>query len=156
MHCHPRPMSTKPSPVARHKRIAATMLITDPTGRVLVVKPTYKPGWELPGGRVEHDESPATAASREVDEELGLARAPRRLLALDYVPATDALIVVFDGGTLDDTIRFRLPPDELSDARFVEPDRLDELLPRLKARRARAALDARAAGCAVYLEDGRT
>jgi ADP-ribose pyrophosphatase YjhB (NUDIX family) len=133
-------MATHSTPDAPHKRIAATMLITDLAGRVLVVKPTYKPGWELPGGRVEHDESPATAASREVDEELGLPRAPRRLLALDYVSATDALIVV----------------NELSDARFVEPDRLDELLPRLKARRARAALEARAAGCAVYLEDGRT
>jgi 8-oxo-dGTP diphosphatase len=153
MGCHPGSQAENAGsiPVVRSIKV-----IIDPTGRVLVVKPTYKPGWELPGGRVKHDESPATAASREVDEELGLARAPRRLLALDYVSATDALIVVFDGGTLDDTIRFRLPPDELSDARFVEPDRLDELLPRLKARRARAALEARAAGCAVYLEDGRT
>jgi hypothetical protein len=39
-------------------------------------------------------------------------------------PAADALIVVFDGGTLDDATPLRLPPDELDDAGFVEPDRL--------------------------------
>ena len=64
--------------------------------------------------------------------------------------------MVFDGGTLDDATPLRLPPDELDDARFVEPDRLGAHLPQLKARRARAALAARATGCAVYLEDGRT
>jgi len=63
------------------------MLFTDSGGRVLVVKPTYKPGWELPGGSVEDGESPATAATREVDEELGLRRSPGCLLAVDYVPA---------------------------------------------------------------------
>jgi hypothetical protein len=149
-------MTTHSTPDAPHKRIAATMLITDLGGRFLVVKPTYKPGWELPGGRVRARRVARHRSQPRGRRGAGPGRAPRRLLALDYVSATDALIVVFDGGTLDDTIRFRLPHDELSDARFVEPDRLDELLPRLKARRARAALEARAAGCAVYLEDGRT
>jgi 8-oxo-dGTP pyrophosphatase MutT (NUDIX family) len=58
------------------KRAVATMLFIDRSGRVLVVKPTYKPGWELPGGSVEDGESPATAATREVDEELGLRYLP--------------------------------------------------------------------------------
>ncbi|MGH3566452.1 MAG: NUDIX domain-containing protein [Pseudonocardia sp.] len=149
----------QPPQVLARKRAAATMLLTDAGGRVLVVKPTYKPRWELPGGAVEAGESPGAAAAREIAEELGLRRVAGRLLAVDYVPAvsprTEGLIVVFDGGTVEDPAALRLPADELSDAAFVDPDGLDAYLPALQARRARAALAARDAGHAVYLEDGR-
>ncbi|MEU8419549.1 NUDIX hydrolase [Micromonospora sp. NPDC048835] len=40
------------------KRRAAGLLITDPQDRVLLVEPAYKTDWEIPGGRVEADESP--------------------------------------------------------------------------------------------------
>ncbi|WP_412102692.1 NUDIX domain-containing protein [Plantactinospora sp. KLBMP9567] len=33
------------------------LLFTDPAGRVLLVEPTYKEHWEIPGGCVEADES---------------------------------------------------------------------------------------------------
>jgi len=144
--------------VLPRKRSASTMLITDPAGRVLVVKPTYKPRWELPGGAVEDGESPGTAAAREVPEELGIHRVPGSLLAVDYVPSdaarSEGLIVVFDGGTIEDPGVLRLPPEELSGWAFIERGQLAEYLPRLQARRAAAGLDARAAGRAVYLEDG--
>lgn len=146
--------------VLPRKRVAAAMLFTDPSGRVLVVEPTYKPRWELPGGAVEDSESPGRAAVREIAEELGIDRAPGRLLAVDYVPAdesrdrTEGLIVVFDGGTIDDPEVLRLPAEELSGWEFVEPARLAEYLPALQSRRAVAALRARDTGCAVYLEDG--
>ena len=142
------------------KRAAATLLITDPGGRVLVVDPTYKPRWELPGGAVEADESPRDAAVREVVEELGIHRNPGRLLALDYVPAdpdrgrTEGLIVVFDGGVVTDPATLRLPPDELSEHAFVDPAELHHYLPALQTRRALAALRARATGRTAYLEDG--
>ena len=141
------------------KRSAATMLFTDAAGRVLVVKPTYKPRWELPGGAVEDDESPGAAATREIAEELGIDRPAGALLALDYVPGaagrTEGLVVVFDGGTITDPAALRLPADELSDVAFVAADRLGDYLPPLQARRAVAGLRARAAGRAIYLEDGR-
>ena len=43
------------------KRMGAGALIRDLDGNVLMVKPSYKDGWELPGGAVEDDESPADA-----------------------------------------------------------------------------------------------
>jgi len=140
--------------------MASTMLFTDSRGRVLVVDPTYKPLFELPGGVVEAGESPWCAARREIAEELGLDQEPGRLLAVDYVPArgdrTEGLIVVFDGGTLDPRFTPRLPPDELRGFAFVEPSRLGAYLPELQTRRAHAALAALDGGYTDYLHDGRS
>jgi 8-oxo-dGTP pyrophosphatase MutT (NUDIX family) len=42
--------------------------------RVLLVRHTYgRPDWEIPGGSIKPGEEPATAARREMHEELGLA-----------------------------------------------------------------------------------
>lgn len=38
-------------------RMAAGCVLRNVAGEILVVKPTYKDYWELPGGAVEHDES---------------------------------------------------------------------------------------------------
>jgi ADP-ribose pyrophosphatase YjhB (NUDIX family) len=38
--------------------MAAGALLFDEDGRILLVEPTYKPYWEIPGGVVEADESP--------------------------------------------------------------------------------------------------
>ena len=59
-------------------------MIRDSRGRVLVVEPTYKTSWELPGGSVEADESPRDACAREVEEELGLVLHPGRLLCFEW------------------------------------------------------------------------
>jgi len=69
--------------------MAASALFRDEAGRVLLVEPTYKPVWDLPGGAVEAEESPHAACRREVHEELGLDRSPGRVLAVDWVPSRD-------------------------------------------------------------------
>jgi ADP-ribose pyrophosphatase YjhB (NUDIX family) len=145
------------------KRVAAAALIRDEAGRVLLVEPVYKPTWDLPGGVVEADESPLEACRREVREELGLALLPQRLLAVDWVPQQgvwhDALVFVFDGGTLpaDRLSTLPVPPDELAAAHLVDPE---EARPRLRPsayRRLRSALDVLASGepAPAYLHFGR-
>ena len=69
-------------------RVAAGVLVYDDQGRILMVKPTYKNGWDIPGGYVEPDESPAKAAERELVEELGLHRPPRPLCSSSTGPLT--------------------------------------------------------------------
>ncbi|MFF3817466.1 NUDIX domain-containing protein [Streptomyces bluensis] len=54
------------------KRVAADVLLRDSSGRVLLVNPTYKPGWDLPGGMAEANEPPEVTVVRELREELGL------------------------------------------------------------------------------------
>lgn len=38
----------------------------DESGRLLIVNPTYKPGWSIPGGAIDADESPYLACKREL------------------------------------------------------------------------------------------
>lgn len=65
------------------------------------------------------------------------------------------VVVVFDGGVFaEDPATLQLCADELSVAMFVDAVQLEQHLPALQARRVIAALAARAAGRAVYLEDG--
>lgn len=117
-----------------HKRAVATVLYTDVAGRVVVVEPVYKPGWELPGGAVEPDESPWQAARREIAEELNLQLSACRLLVLDYSPARpgriDGLVAVFDGGVLNEAeiAQIRQPADELSSYAFVQASELGNVL----------------------------
>ncbi|MBA3307382.1 MAG: GNAT family N-acetyltransferase [Chloroflexi bacterium] len=143
------------------KRIGAGVLFTDDLGRVLLVRPTYKQPWEIPGGLVEEGESPHEAATREVTEETGLDRPAGRLLCVDWVPPrdpkTDGLMLLFDGGVLApaEVAAIVLPPDELSEHRFVDLNDFQDYVPERMARRLVAGLAARGDGIPRYLVDGR-
>ncbi len=140
------------------KRIGAGLVCRDEASRILLVRPTYKPTWEVPGGAVEAGESPAAAVAREVLEELGTSLPIGRLLVVDWLPArhpkTEGLMLLFDGGMLDSetTQRFRLPPEELHEWAFVDPGRLDAYVSKHMARRLAAAVTALRMGGTRYLE----
>ncbi|MGG2465116.1 NUDIX domain-containing protein [Streptomyces sp. RGM 3693] len=148
-----------PEPTA--ETLAAGVLLFDDQDRVLLVDPTYKPGWEFPGGIVEPGEAPAQAGVREVAEELGI-QLPHalRLLVLDWEapkpPGYGGLRLLFDGGTLtDDTIReLLLPGSELRAWRFVTESEAESMLPPVRWNRLRWALRARERGCPLHLEAG--
>ncbi|MBP7003063.1 NUDIX domain-containing protein [Amaricoccus sp.] len=63
--------------------LGVRLVAFDAAGRVLLVRHSYLPGWHLPGGAVDPDESALDAVLREAREEAGLAVAGRpRLLGL--------------------------------------------------------------------------
>ncbi|MCX2968481.1 MULTISPECIES: NUDIX hydrolase [Streptomyces] len=148
-----------PEPTA--ETVAAGVLLFDELDRVLLVDPTYKPGWEFPGGVVEPGEPPAQAGVREVAEELGLRLAePPALLVVDWEPPKPpgygGLRLLFDGGRLaEHTARdLLLPGAELRGWRFVAEEEAADLLPPMRLTRLRWALRARAWGRPLNLEDG--
>ncbi|MEV6210235.1 NUDIX domain-containing protein [Kitasatospora sp. NPDC051914] len=147
-----------PSPM-----MAATVVLTDTAGRVLVLEPGYKPHLELPGGMVEAHESPSEAAARELAEELALTVPVGRLLVVDTAPASAAkhgralTCMVFGAAPLtpEQAEGLVFADGEIRAAHWLErPEALRRLRPRLAAR-VDAAFRALAAGTVVHLEAGR-
>jgi 8-oxo-dGTP diphosphatase len=126
------------------KRVSADALMRDTRGRILLVDPGYKPGWDLSGGMAEANESPAAALHRELKEELGIDLDTGPLLCVDWVPPhgpwDDLLAFVFDGGVLAPDIHLRLTDGELNGYEFCDAQQARDRL-RLRAwRRVQTAL----------------
>ncbi|MDH6133561.1 8-oxo-dGTP pyrophosphatase MutT (NUDIX family) [Kitasatospora sp. MAA4] len=142
------------------KRVAADVILRDPQGRVLIVNPTYKEGWDLPGGMAEANEPPDEAAARELREELGLRVELRGLLVVDWVsphgPWDDQLAFVFDGGTLTEAQAAAVRPHdhELSEAVFTPAAEVRAQLRSRLQPRFDAAMQALTDGRPRYLRDG--
>ena len=138
---------------------SAGALIFDSALRLLVLKPTYKSGWTVPGGQMEDDgETPWEACRREVREETGLVVEAGRLVCVDFLrprPGKPGGIrFLFDCGVFDDRALAGIvvQQGEISEYRLEAlPVALDLLSGPLR-RRVGAAVGA--AGT-VYLEDGR-
>ncbi|MFJ2292994.1 NUDIX domain-containing protein [Streptomyces sp. NPDC087894] len=149
------------TPEPRAETVASGVLLFDEQDRVLLVDPTYKPGWEFPGGVVEPGEAPAQAGIREVAEELGLRLdTVPELLVVDWEapkpPAYGGLRFLFDGGRLhgEDAARLLLPGSELRGWRFVTEEEAAGLLPPTRFERLRWALRARERSSVLNLEAG--
>lgn len=129
--------------------------------QLLIVNPTYRPDWLLPGGSVDEDESPLEAVRREVKEELGLEIPITRLLCLDYVhreqPKTESLQFIFAGGLLrpEEIAHIVLQESELSEYRFVALEEAASLLHWRIARRVEYCLTVQNTETVIYLEDSQ-
>lgn len=110
---------------------AATGLVLDERGRILLVLRNKEPGknqWGLPGGFVETGESPAEAAKREIEEEAGIKAFGPTLVDVIYQESdfySSSLLIIgyhFDGykGEMK-------AGDDAEDVRFFDTDELPEL-----------------------------
>ncbi|MGW0788018.1 NUDIX domain-containing protein [Streptomyces sp. NPDC002911] len=149
------------TPEPRAETVASGVLLFDEHDRVLLVDPTYKPGWEFPGGVVEPGEAPAQAGMREVAEELALCLdVVPKLLVVDWEapkpPAYGGLRFLFDGGRLrgEAAGQLLLPGSELRGWRFVTEDEAAGMLPPTRFERLRWALRARERSVVLNLEAG--
>jgi 8-oxo-dGTP pyrophosphatase MutT (NUDIX family) len=148
-------------PVSDVPRIpgSAGALIFDVANRLLILKPTYKKRWTIPGGQIESGgESPWEACRRETREECGLHLVGGRLVCVDFLrPRPNrpgGVRFLFDCGTFTDRqlSEIRLDRHEIADHRFVAPADAAALLSGPVGRRVAAAIGA--SEC-LYLEDGR-
>ncbi|OGN30034.1 MAG: hypothetical protein A3A33_01775 [Candidatus Yanofskybacteria bacterium RIFCSPLOWO2_01_FULL_49_25] len=141
------------------KRMGVGALLFDESGKILLVKPTYKDHWSIPGGVVEKDESPRTACIREIKEELGLAMIALQFVCVDYISddgkKSENLQFIFSGPELSksqiDTIK--LPSDELSEWKFLAIKEALLILSEKMSRRLSRCLAVLPENRSVYLED---
>ncbi|MGN6867257.1 MAG: NUDIX domain-containing protein [Solirubrobacteraceae bacterium] len=138
---------------------SAGAMIWDPAGHLLILKPTYKKGWTIPGGQVDADgESPWDACRRETREECGLVVEHGRLACVDYLPPKPSrpggVRFLFDCGTFPASTFEHVVPqeEEIADWRLVKLTEALELLS--GPLRRRIAQTADRVYC-IYLEDGR-
>ncbi len=141
--------------------VSAGGLIFDRAGRLLILKPTYKSGWTIPGGVMEADgETPWQACQREVREECGIEVHQGRLACMDFRRPRRArpggIRYLFDCGQAGDKTLagIVLQAEEISAYRLAAlPEALELLRPPIR-RRVRAATRG-ARKRLVYLENGR-
>lgn len=143
------------------KRMGAGALFLDENGKVLIVKPSYKDYWSIPGGTVDDNESPKQACVREIKEEIGLSIDPVRFLCVDYCSKVsdeknESLQFIFFGGVLnrDYISSIKLDGKELVDFQFVDISEAEKLLGHRLAKRLPKCIDAIKTGTSVYLENG--
>ena len=138
---------------------SAGALIFDRAGRLLILRPTYKSGWTIPGGVMEADgETPWDACRREVREECGITVRNGRLACVDFHPGRPerpgGIRFLFDCGQVDDAslAAVSIQPEEIAEFRLAALDVAMTLLRPAIRRRVRAGTRHRRC---VYLEDGR-
>ena len=138
---------------------SAGALVRDRKGRLLILKPTYKGGWTIPGGVIEADgETPWEACRRETKEECGLDVTAARLVCVDFLrprPGRPGGVrFLFDCGVLDDAVlaTIVIQPDEINEYRLLP---LAEALPLLSGPVRRRVRAASKSSQVHYLEDGR-
>jgi len=139
--------------------VSAGALVFDQGGRLLILKPTYKSGWTIPGGVMEADgETPWEACQREVREECGIEVRGGRLACVDFRPGRrgrpGGIRFLFDCGPAGQAAldAITVQPEEISEYRLVSLDTALVLLRPPLRRRVRAATRHRRC---VYLENGR-
>ncbi len=137
---------------------SAGALIFDVKGRLLILKPSYKKGWTIPGGQVESNgESPWEACQRETREECGLDIARGRLVCVDFLRPRPhrpgGVRFLFDCGTFCDRLLNAIRPQagEIEAHRFAGLAEAKALLSGPVRRRVAAGVGAKRC---VYLEDG--
>lgn len=108
----------------------------------------------------EANEPPNATAERELKEELGRTLTVGKLLVIDWVsphgPWDDSLMLIFDGGVLDQEqiAGLRLLDGELRAFEFCDQREAAKRLRAYVWQRVSAALSALATGAVEYLSDG--
>ncbi len=93
--------TSDPQPRPAQPRVSSGAVFFDSDDRLLLVKPTYKDGWNLPGGAVDAGETPREACVREVREELGIEPPVGPLLLTAWTRSSDMGDKVFLSSTAE-------------------------------------------------------
>jgi len=141
------------------RHMSAGSLIFNSKQEMLIVKPSYKNYWQIPGGHSDAGETLRETAARETFEEIGIHVTITAMLCVNMNPAKgpvpDNIQSVFDAGILsDDQIsQIHLQNEEIVEYMFLP---VAQAMPKLGPPHQRIvgqAIRARELGTCFYLED---
>jgi 8-oxo-dGTP diphosphatase len=143
-----------PTNIAAPEASAHAVLI-DERGWVLIVQPSYKRRWHLPGGYVHVGETPTKAVARDVFEEIGIRPELRGPVAVSWAPhgGADRLLFTY-AGRLTEKLRqaVRIDGAEIIGWTTLGPERLEERLHPRVAERIRTSIKVVGCGQMQYVE----
>ena len=96
-------------------------------GKVILVR-NDRDEWELPGGKLELEETPVRCVAREIMEELGLEVSPQRILdSWSYTIAPGVHVLVITYGCTESTEAEPVLSDENRELRWFAVDEIGDL-----------------------------
>ena len=131
------------------KGVSAAALIFNSKNELLIVRPSYKDHWSIPGGISEKGETPWETCLREVNEETGLnIEEQKKPLCVSYSRfggEREYIQFIFYGGILKDEelCNIKIDGEEILEHKFVG---LDEISGFLSERTSKRVLEAARAG----------
>lgn len=111
----------------RPRTFGVRAVVTDPAGRVALVRHSYLPGWYLPGGGVDKREAADAAIRRELAEEVALDPVEITGLVSVYhnlAQGKDDHVVVYAARVSDPAALRPADPREIVEAAWFAPDAL--------------------------------
>ena len=105
------------------------MIFSNDDGDILLLEPTYKNDWEIPGWIIEENESQKEACEREIYEELWLKKEIGELLCLEYQrEEDDSYMFVFDGWMLtqNEIESIKIQENEIGSFEFLSLEEIEQ------------------------------
>ena len=120
-------------------KLTVEVVVTDRTGRALLVRTGSRGNWELPGGKVKRKESLTDAAVRETLEETGIRVTVDRLIGIFYIRSERTHNFVFTATAKQARVKPRPAPPEIVESAFFDRSRLPKPIATFTRDRIRAA-----------------
>lgn len=130
-------------------------MLIDHAGMVLLVQPSYKTHWHLPGGYVHEGEPPSAGVAREVREEVGISPAlPPSPALIAWAPSNgDRLLFYYVAHvTAQQAQAVTVDREEIVDTRWCQHGDLNRWLHPALAERVHTALTTPRRDCTTFLE----
>lgn len=107
---------------------SAALLLDNAAGELLIVKSDYKEHWTVPGGVIEQDEMPKTAAIRETYEEIGVEIDPQFVEFVAVAVRTGTEFITYQfifKAHLPESVQVQLQDNEIDEYAFVSREQVD-------------------------------
>lgn len=115
--------------IAPKYTVGAICVVERADGRILLVRQAYRERWGIPGGLLQRREDPASAAVREVGEEVGLVIELLGEPAVVVAPVPQRIDIIFRARPVDPaSVRLAAPGSpEIVEVGWFDPEALPQL-----------------------------